>query len=162
MEICSTFVSPPLFEVRYGNNVIGYVDEIGFAGHTDEQIILLAGKEWQVKQIHWDKKIAEVQPSKLPGKSTWLGAGLLWSTELCFSIKKLISNDEIPRHWSKRAVQKMGELRAEFDWVKENNTGMLQQNDKATWWTFARKLTNTNIARLHHLANKIPDPHNNF
>jgi ATP-dependent Lhr-like helicase len=148
MEICSTFVSPPLFEVRYGNNVIGYVDEISFAGETDDQIILLAGRQWQVKHIHWDKKIADVKPSKLPGKSTWIGAGPLWSKELCFSIKKLLSYDAISESWSKRAAQKISDLREEFDWVQENNTGMFQEKDRAIWWTFAGKLTNTNIAHI--------------
>jgi len=148
MDICSTFISPPLFEVRYGNNLIGYVDEISFVDNTTEQSILLAGTEWEVKQIHWDKKIADVKPTKLPGKSSWLGGGPLLSTELCHAIKMLFSHDEMPESCSKRAFQKISELHSEFDWVQEDNTGMLQQKDKATWWTFAGKLTNKNIAAI--------------
>jgi ATP-dependent helicase Lhr and Lhr-like helicase len=148
MEICSTFISPPLFKVRYGNNVIGYVDEVTFAGHGDEQIILLAGKGWAVKQIYWDKKIADVEPSALAGKSSWLGAGPLWSKEVCGSIKTLLSHDETSKTWSNRAVQKISDLRIDFDWVQENATGMIQENNKTVWWTFAGKLANMNISNI--------------
>lgn len=148
MEICSTFISPPLFEVRYGKDVIGYVDEITFADYIHEQIILLAGKGWKVKQVHWDKKIADVEPTSLLGKSSWIGSGPFWSKELCLAIKKILLQDDTQSFWSKRAAQKIHELRSEFGWIEDSTTVMVQNSDKATWWTFAGKLTNINIANI--------------
>ncbi len=148
MEICSTFISPPLFEVRYGKDVIGYVDGMTFTGNADEQVLLLAGKQWTVKAINRDRKIANVEPATSPGKSIWLGAGPFLTKELCSAIKKLLSNDQMSKTWSKRTERKICELRNEFDWLKIHETAITQNNGKSTWWTFAGKLTNINIANI--------------
>lgn len=148
MEICSTFISPPLFEVRYGKNVIGYVDEMTFAGNTDKQVLLLAGKQWEVKRINDDKKIAEVEPATSPGKSIWLGAGPFLTEELCVSMKQILVNDQISKTWSRRAEQKFREMRDEFEWLENHATAMTQLANKHIWWTFAGKLTNINIANI--------------
>ena len=45
MEICSVFTSPPLYTVKHGRNLIGYVNEITFAGSAETRVILLGEED---------------------------------------------------------------------------------------------------------------------
>ncbi len=147
MNLCSIFTSPPLFMVRYGKNVIGYVDEITFAGNV-EQVLLLGGRAWKVRHIDRDKKMAHVEPTTLHGKSRWLGAGPFWSTELCQSVKLLLVGQEAMNEWSRRATEKITNLRLIFNWVGGDSTTICHSKNNYTWWTFAGKLININLSAL--------------
>jgi ATP-dependent helicase Lhr and Lhr-like helicase len=145
MEICSTFVSQPLFEVKSGKNSIGYVDEVTFSNYSEKQTILLAGRGWKVKHIHWEKKCVTVEPTKLDGRSQWLGEGPMWSMELCATIKQIIVDSEVVEWWSNRTQQKINEIRLDFEWVEPNSTSLTRDGKREIWWTFAGKLANINM-----------------
>lgn len=148
MEICSVFTSPPLYAVKHGRNLIGYLDEITFAGSAAEQVILLGGRGWFVTYIDRDKRIASVEPTKQKGRSRWLGAGPYLSFSFCQGIKHMLSGSETSRLWSKRAVEKMNELREEYQWNEMNKTTLLRRKNSLIWWTFAGKIGNLHLAAI--------------
>ena len=148
MEICSVFTSPPLYTVKHGRNLIGYVDEITFAGSAETRVILLGGRGWSVSHIDRDKKVASVEPTKEKGRSRWLGAGPNLSFMFCQTIKHMLSGEETSRSWSKRAVDKMNELREKYEWNEADKTTLLRHKDSLLWWTFAGKITNLHLAEI--------------
>ena len=148
MELCSVFTSPPLFTVKHGRNLIGYVDEISFAGNAKEQVILLGGRGWSVTHIDREKRIASVEPTKQKGRSRWLGAGPYLSFMFCQAIKHILLCGEASQLWSKRAVDKMNDLRDEYQWNKMNRTTLLRGKNASVWWTFAGKIANLHLAAI--------------
>jgi len=156
MELCSVFTSPPLFTVKHGRNIIGYVDEITFAGSVNEQVILLGGRGWSVTKIDRDKRIASVEPTTQKGRSRWLGAGPYLSFMFCQTIKHMLLGSETSRSWSKRAIDKMKDLRDEYQWNEINKTAVLQRKNSLTWWTFAGKIANLYLAAMLNNNLNIP------
>lgn len=148
MNICSTFAGPSLFEVKSGRETIGFVDEITFAGHDKDQVVLLAGKGWKIKDIQWTKRIAGVEPTQLDGRSIWLGKGPVWSEELCLSIKKVLMDTTVASWWSNRAEKKLDELRVNFDYLVPDSTVIVREGNRDIWWTFAGKRINLNLVMM--------------
>jgi len=148
MEICSVFTSPPLYAVKHGRNLIGHVHEITFAGSAENRVILLGGRGWSVSHIDRDKKVASVEPTKEKGRSRWLGVGPYLSFTFCQAIKHILSEVGTSRSWSKRAVDKMDDLREEYKWNEVNRTTFLRRKNSLRWWTFAGKITNLHIAAI--------------
>lgn len=148
MELCSVFTSPPLYTVKHGRNLIGYVDEITFADSADKKVILLGGRGWSVSHIDRDKRIAAVEPTKEKGRSRWLGAGPHLSFVFCQAIKHMLSGGETSRLWSKRAVDKMNDLQEEYQWNEMNKTTLLRRKNSLIWWTFAGKIANLHLAAI--------------
>ena len=148
MELCSVFTSPPLYTVKHGRNLIGYVDEITFAGSAENRVILLGGRGWSVSHIDRGKRIASVEPTKEKGRLRWLGAGPYLSFTFCQAIKQMLSGGETSRSWSKRAIEKMNALREEYQWNEMNKTTLLRRKNGLTWWTFAGKIANIHLAAM--------------
>ncbi len=148
MELCSVFTSPPLVEVKHGPGVIGYVDKITFAGGGANQVLLLGGRGWRVKEVNFDTGVARVEPSALKGRSRWLGAVPLLSGALCHKIKEVLSGDNRSDRWSRRAADKMEELRDEFQWIEADAATMVHADGEWAWWTFAGKLVNATLAEM--------------
>jgi ATP-dependent Lhr-like helicase len=146
MSICSTFVNPPLFEVKSGKQTIGYVDAITFSGYKEKRVILLAGRGWKLKHVYREKQVAIVEPTQLLGRSCWLGEGPMWSKDLCLAIKQVLMDSTMAKWWSNRAMQKIDELRLDFSWLSPNSTAIVPDGKWDVWWTFAGKLTNINLA----------------
>ncbi|MCP4689660.1 MAG: DEAD/DEAH box helicase, partial [Desulfobacterales bacterium] len=148
MELCSVFTSPPLVVVKHGLGVIGSVDKITFAGGGAEQVLLLAGRGWRVKNVDLDKGVARVEPSGLKGRSRWLGAVPFLSDALCQKIKEVLSHDNPSETWSRRAADKMAELREDFQWIEKDATTMVHAGGERAWWTFSGKLVNATLAGM--------------
>jgi len=148
MNLCSVFTSLPLFSVKYGNKNIGFVDEITFAAYKNDCVVLLGGNAWLVKTIDRKKRIASVEPTNQKGKSRWLGEGPFLSYELCSAVKQVLTNSNISELWSKRATDKICELRNEYEWISEGSTAISFSKNRFTWWTFAGKIVNVTIASM--------------
>lgn len=148
MEICSVFTSPPLYSVKHGRNLIGTVDEITFTGKSENQVILLGGRGWQVIHVDRNKRIASVIPSKERGRSRWLGTGPCLSFRFCQAIKRLLTSEETSGAWSKRAVAKISALREAYPWVQMDHTALVKTKRSLVWWTFAGKITNLQLASM--------------
>ena len=148
MDLLSVFTSPPLFQVVAGQKELGFVHESTFMKQGSEPtIVVLAGHSWKTNHLDWKRRIAYVEPSKERGKSRWLGEGQMLSYSLCQSIRRILAGDENASCWSQRATQRITEIRADFPWVDNESTAIVQQpNGELLWFTFAGGIANKLLA----------------
>src|SRR5439155_17426785 len=81
-------------------------------------VLLLGGRPWQITHVDWTRRVAQVVPSDQPGTARWFGTTQPLSAELCRSMRAVIAGSD-PRGaaLSKRARQRLDELRREHAWV---------------------------------------------
>ena len=147
MELFSVFTSEPLIAVRYGRVHLGQVDQATFAmRHEEVPVLLLAGRSWVVTHIDWQDRIAYVEPSEAEGKSRWLGSGQPLHFALCQAIRRVLTDKGRPGKLSRRAEEKLSEVREGFGWLESDGTTVLRDETGITWWTFGGLLANAPIA----------------
>lgn len=152
MELFSVFNSPPLFTVLHGRSEIGRVHELSFqTAGKDQPVLLLGGQSWAVTHIDWARRNAYVAPSADPGRSRWLGTGQALHFRLCRAIQGALAGGQIRAELSRRAADRLDELRGEFAWVEEGRTAVVTESSgKTRWWTFAGLRANTALGGFLH------------
>ena len=148
LELFSVFVSPPLFSVLHGRQELGFVDELTFLGKQDgPRVLLLGARAWRVNYIDWRRKVAYVEATDVKGRSRWKGQGRGLSHRLCQAIRRILAGHDDRTCWSRRATERIRELRHEFPWVDRETTAVVcGENGHATWWNFAGFGANATIA----------------
>lgn len=69
------------------------------------------------------------------------------SHAVCQSILRLLASGDNAGGWSRRAVQRLHELRDEYPWMSVDATALVQTSDgEICWWTFAGGTANALIA----------------
>ena len=146
MDVSSIFTSPPMFSVRHGRQEVGFVHECSFvAAHS--LVLLLAGRAWHVRHIDWDRKIAQVEPTDLEGRSRWLGLGADLSIDMCQSMKRVLRSERDGFAWSKRAQEAMDRIREEYFWVSGKGLTVRHDAGKGSQiWSFAGRRANRALA----------------
>jgi len=149
LELFSVFLSPPLFSILHGRHEIGYVDEMTFLGKQEgPRVLLLGGQSWQVNHIDWQRRIAYVEATDATGRTRWKGEGRGLGFRLSQAIKRILASDETSQRWSRRATERIGEIRHEFSWLEADSTVALQAGKSgAEWWTFGGNRANATLAR---------------
>jgi len=149
LELFSVFMSPPLFSILHGRQELGYVDETTFLGkHEGPRVLLLGGRCWKVNHIDWQRRIAHVEATELTGRSRWKGEGRGLGFRLSQTIKRILATDEGCTRWSRRATERMGEIRQEFPWLRvDSSAAVLAADGKTEWWTFGGNRANATLAR---------------
>ena len=147
LELMSVFLSPPLFTVLHGRQELGFVDELTFLGkQAGPRVLLLGGRAWRVTHVDWARKVAYVEPSEALGRSRWKGTGAELKFDLCRSIRSVLTSDESSPMWSQRAIDKLSELRSNFDWLDEREPVVLvNESGESEWWTFAGYGANASV-----------------
>jgi ATP-dependent Lhr-like helicase len=148
MDLLSVFTSPPLFVVMTGRKELGYVHESTFLKRDEgPTILVLAGRSWRTNHLDWKRRIAHVEPSESRGASRWLGAGQMLAQPICQGMRRVLSSEELPEEWSRRASQRIGEIRVEYPWFSDESTILLQESDGSVrWFTFAGGVANKLLA----------------
>ncbi len=149
LELFSVFMSPPLFTILHGRRELGYVDEMTFLGkHEGARILLLGGRSWQVNHIDWQRRIAYVEAVDTTGRSRWKGQGQGLGFQLSQSIKQILATNEHSECWSRRATERIREIRHEFPWLElGSSVVVLSGGGEAEWWTFGGNRANATLAR---------------
>lgn len=149
-EFTSVFTSPPVFEVWHGRRHVGTVDQANFFGSPERRATLgLGGRSWKVCEINWSKRTVEVLPDEGSGKTRWSGTGKSLGFEMCQAIKAVLCGDDIPAGLSQRGIERVGQERADFEWLRTSTMQTLQRNDGVTeWWTFAGRQVNRRLSDL--------------
>ncbi len=152
MELLSCFTSPPLFRVLHGQREIGLVDQISFVVRQESTpVILLAGRNWQVTHLDWEARTAFVVPSKLRGRSQWMGSGPPLTYELCQAIRRVIVGDGAASQWSRRACEGIETLRTEMPSCRPGQTTVVSAAPgSSAWWTFGGLRANATLAEAFH------------
>jgi ATP-dependent Lhr-like helicase len=148
LQLLSVFLSPPLFCVLHGRQELGFVDDHTFLGkQAGARVLLLGGRAWRVKHIDWQRRTAYVEPSEDQGRSRWQGAGQPLGYSLCQAIARVLSGDQVGTAWSRRAADKLAEVRQDFWWVAPGESAVVSNTEGGTtWWTFGGAGANATLA----------------
>jgi ATP-dependent helicase Lhr and Lhr-like helicase len=151
LEIFSVFNTPPLFTVFHGRAELGQVHELTFFQQRQKPLHLsLGGRSWKVTHIEWDQKRAYVEAAEDPGRSRWLGSGQGLHFHLSQAIKRVLAGEGDRSVRSRRAEDRLQELREQFYWIDLDATSLVVDEDRenAAWWTFAGDRFNGAAAAL--------------
>lgn len=164
LELFSVFMSPPLFSILHGRQELGYVDEMTFLGkHEGPRVLLLGGRSWKVNHIDWQRRIAHVEATELTGRSRWKGQGQGLGFHLAQAIKRILATDEHCTRWSRRATERMAEVRLEFPWLQlDASVAVLAADVEAEWWTFGGNRANATLARQLTHETGVKVSHDSF
>jgi ATP-dependent Lhr-like helicase len=149
LELVSVFTSAPVLVVTDGKQELGVVDQNLFfspePGH--ERLLSLAGRGWRVESVDWKERRVFVTPTELLGKTTWFGSAAGLSLIICRAIRTILVSDKDSPSWSQRAKTKIAESRAEYCFLKADQTTLRQGTDeRITWFTFGGEAVNLALA----------------
>ena len=150
MELMSVFTSAPLFSVQHGRSELGLVHPLSFqVRRTGPVVLLLAGRNWEVSHVDWDRRVAYVKATVEKGRSRWIGPGIPLGFELCRAIRRVLDDGTLDIELSRRARTKLVEMRQHFSWVDTTATAIVRDTAGASrWWTFAGLRANTMLGEL--------------
>ena len=148
MDLFTAFVSEPLVAVRHGETHIGNVHPTTFARWPGGEVVLvLGGRSWRVTHVDWRERLAYVVPSEDHGRSRWTGSGQPIRYELCQAMRDVLLGCELPATVSRRATEKLEELRQDFTWLEAGSTAVVRAPDGSRrWWTFGGLHANAALA----------------
>jgi ATP-dependent Lhr-like helicase len=165
LDLFSVFMRTPEFEVYYGREHLGSVDQGTFIKRGQSPLVLsLAGRSWKVQDVDWNGWKAYVEPAQSGGSSRWVGSGRPYGFELCQAVKQVITSQAHFPFLSQRGVQALNEARAEYDWVKPDATEFRtgQSGGVSEWWTFGGRKANEHLCRLLVETIKFQNDVDNF
>jgi ATP-dependent Lhr-like helicase len=110
-------------------------------------LLALGGRGWRLVHLDWTRKIAHVEPAKEKGKSRWMGSSIPLSPALCSTVRDLLKSTEQRPEWSRRAVARLEELRAEFSPFCGEGTVIARRGLSLEWWTFAGLAANQTMVQ---------------
>lgn len=166
-SIVSTFNSPMLLRVLYGQREIGFVDPMTIQAENENvATLILGGHYWRVVSSDWKSRVVYVETSENKGKASWLGSSKSLRFDLCQVIKKILIDRTVHATLSKRAKTHLECLSASFTMLEEGKTSAERsvQNGKSEWqwWTFAGGGANFLLGELMYWGGNRPLAYDNF
>ncbi len=148
LDVLSVFTTAPLFTVFHGGAEIGRVDAASFQVRQDSRaVLLLGGRPWAVRNVDWDRMIANVEPVPSEGRSLWPGDAVPCSFRLCQAMRDALLETEPPAHLTRRGAEAFGTLQERFGWLSRDSTALVREKSGRTrWWTFAGLRANATLA----------------
>lgn len=160
LEVLSVITSPPRFVVLYGREELGTVDQATLLFAETPRGLLLAGRTWDVRRIDWRHRRLYVEPAKQLGRSLWLGEGRPLHFAHAQAIRRVLASSSMPPGLSRRARERLEELRFEYPWLEgeemRETVLALDAGKGVTWWTFAGLLANTALADGLRATTELP------
>ena len=94
------FDSPQTFEVWHGRMAIGTLDWLFISKKPEKFAFILAGKWWQVEEVHFEDGRVYVKPFlSVPPPATWISPrGHEVSYRIAQQIKRLLLSEDFPQH----------------------------------------------------------------
>ena len=153
-DLVSIFTSPPLFAVWQGRNHVGNVEQTALQHEKGQAMtISLGGRAWKVTSFDWKKRRLEVIPEIGTAKTRWVGGARSLRYDLCQTIKRVLTEDELYPFLSNRAREHLDQSRDEYAWVRLSPPLLKIRDDRTLeWWTFAGRSINQwvcNVSRDH-------------
>jgi ATP-dependent helicase Lhr and Lhr-like helicase len=140
LDLMAVFSEAPLLKVLHGRNHLGQIPtRLLLAEEDGGHLILLAGRSWAARHVDWKRQVVQVEPADDRGKARWFGSGRGLSYELAQRIRQaLAGRDPVPVELSRRAVERLGQLRERYWWAAGDDTVLVRDvTGRAHWWTFA-------------------------
>lgn len=163
MALFSVFDAPPVFTVLHGRIELGSVHELTFRAKPKNgpTVLSLGGRNWQVRHVDWQRRLAYVEPSGRVGRSRWLGGGQGLHYAMCQSIKRGLCGISPKVDLSIRAIDALAVLADAHDWVEDDATTLVTTESGTSWWTFGGGLLNAALSA--GLTDTVPDvTHDSF
>jgi ATP-dependent Lhr-like helicase len=151
MALMSVFDTPSLFQVICGQEELGWVHPLSFAGFGQRSVVIsLGGRAWEVIRLDDDRSQAHVRPTEVPGRSRWLGESRALSYRFCQAIRDLLVDEGIGAGWSKRAVTEILSARSETTVARSAGSVVETdaKSDRRRWWTFGGLKANASLATM--------------
>lgn len=148
LELMSTFTTPLLVSVRYGNDKLGEVAPTTLTGGRDEPtILLLGGRSWRVTDVDWKKRVARVEPSQEGGKSLWPGSSRSMPYALCRAIEAALVARQSSVKFSNRAQAQFEMVCDEYAFCDGYSVSIVVDAEgNCRLWTFAGSAVNGPLA----------------
>jgi len=161
-ELYAVFSSPRLIIVRHDTQEIGQLQAQflaalespeGYSGAS----FTLAGRAWLVEHIDWQRGLCIVRPAPAGRAPRWNGGARWLSYDLCQAMRRILTSDEIPPTWSKRAQDELATQRAGHAFLRDSASPLVESKDELTWWNFAGGGANLLLAQIleHELGPRI-------
>ncbi|MDX3579196.1 DEAD/DEAH box helicase [Streptomyces sp. FL07-04A] len=151
MNLTAVFTAPPEFTVFNGRTEIGRTDPDLLTERIEgPRKLLLAGRNWLVTYIDWNRKRCFVEPTDGGGRARWSGFGAerIRSFTLARAARDVLLGEDPPVRLTKRAGVKLAEARdTHLHTVHPGGTLVTRMaSDDIRWWTWAGHRANATLA----------------
>lgn len=150
-ELYAVFDVPRLITVKHHTEEVGTVDA-AFLSTIDSAAepgtFTLAGRPWEIITVEWSRGICVVRPAPAGRPPRWSGGPRHLGYALCQAMRRILVEDSVDPAWSPRARTVLETMRAEHAFLRDEPTGLVQQGNEITWWTFAGGAANVLLARV--------------
>jgi hypothetical protein len=149
-------------DVSHGREAIANLDEIYVKSRPDKFVFILAGRWWQVEEIHLDEGCIYVKPfPDVPPPATWISPhGHEVSYQIAQKIKQLLLSDDVPQYLEQaEAYQVLATLRrrARAEGLTETPIQFqIHQNDSCEVVNYAGDRVNLLLSQLTSRIKKWP------
>lgn len=167
MDLLSAFTTPPVFTVLHGKREIGTVEDRILVGPDDNDrvlILALAGQNWHVTHIDWNRHRVFVEPSDRRGVAKWGFLGPTFGEAVSQGMRRiLLGATPAGVTLTKRAITALDSMRAmEHSTVTPDGTVFLETDDGFRWYTYAGGPKNTAylaaLGDINNIGPALADP----
>jgi ATP-dependent Lhr-like helicase len=147
-ELYAVFSAPQILKVMWGATEIGAID-VTFAQQEklENLSFVLGARPWRAVSIDFGQGIVRVEPIASSKLARWQGRSALLGRDLCQAIREIIVTDDVAPEWSKRAQQKIAELRAEYRDAGAASSALVPDVYGLRLWTFGGGKANNLLAQ---------------
>ncbi|MFG2682956.1 DEAD/DEAH box helicase [Streptomyces sp. NPDC048392] len=151
MNLTAVFTAPPEFTVFHGRTEIGRTDPDLLTEHVEgPRKLLLAGRNWLVTHIDWNRKRCFVEPADEGGRARWSGfaTGRVRSFHLARAARDVLLGENPPVRLTPRAAARLAEARdRHLHTVHPGGTLVTRHTEgDIRWWTWAGHRANATLA----------------
>lgn len=150
-ELYAVFSAPQRLKVLWGATEIGSID-VTFAQQEklENLSFVLGARPWRAIGIDFGQGIVRVEPIASSKLARWQGRSALLGRDLCQAMREVLASDEVSPEWSRRAQQKLAELRTEYRdaGAGAGSTALVSDAYGLRLWTFGGGKANNLLARV--------------
>ncbi len=147
-ELYAVFSAPQILKVLWGVTEIGSID-VTFAQQErlENLSFVLGARPWRAVAIDFSQGIVRVEPIASSKLARWQGRSGLLGRDLCQAMLEIIISDDNPPEWSKRARDRLAELRTEYRDAGAGSTAIVPDTYGLRLWTFGGGQANNLLAQ---------------
>lgn len=151
MELTSSFVTEPLYSVRFGRTEVGLVPKdsltAAFGLKGSPPALLLGGRAWRVLDVDWRRKRVDVEPDETQAAIKFAASTNTLSYEYCQAMAEVIGGGDPPVDLTLRARDALAEMRDDSVGIAPDRTTLEELRDGTyRWWTYAGLKANVELA----------------
>src|SRR5689334_20967755 len=132
----------------WGATEIGSIDVVFAQQEKLENLsFVLGARPWRAIGIDFQQGIVRVEPIASSKLARWQGRSALLGRDLCQAIREIIVSDDVAPEWSKRAQQKIAEIRTEYRDAGAGSSALVPDAYGLRLWTFGGGKANNLLAQ---------------